>query len=296
MLKNTAGEDLNNWGDKMAKSFKENLKTGAKSFAFLIVLAVVMSAFSGDNSAEENKNVGETTVTEQEVSASQAEAPTEVATPEPTPEVTPEEEKPTKHDDAKVEEDDKPKKSAEEEDLEAEYRAKLAEQETEEEEEEETPIETSSHNEESTITDDSLTADDILWLSTGTSDATTVATTLNSMSLAAQDLQDGIGSKNSLILYAQDLERETEKALDNSNKYTVSSEFSEAQSEYNKAMNDYNKAAKLVIQAMDAYNQGNANTFSSLISQSSEYLKSGSEHSNRATALLKDYNEKHDFN
>lgn len=259
-----------------------NTKKILKAFGWLLLISFIVGIISPDQQETDD-------------TISTAAAPAEVkstTSAEVKPVETPTEEKPVVT----------PTEDQKKDDVSEDYKAKLREQEAkektkeDEKKEEETPIETSTHAKESTTTDSSLTKDDILWANTATSDVTTITTTLNSLTLAAKDTQEGIGSTISLSLYAGDLERETKTALSNSNKYTVSSELAEAQSEYNEALTDYNKAAKLVIQAMDAYNQGDTNTFSSLIGQSAEFLNSGTEHSNKVTALLNDYNQKHGSN
>ena len=87
-------------------------KKVGKAFLFLIVLGMVMSIFSGGDSAEKNTDVKATTINENEVTATKAaETPTEIATPK---QVATPEETPTK------------------EELSDGYKAKLKEQEAEE--------------------------------------------------------------------------------------------------------------------------------------------------------------------
>ena len=87
-------------------------KKVGKVFLFLIVLGMVMSIFSGGDSAEKNTDVKATTITDNEVTATKAaETPTEIATPK---QVATPEETPTK------------------EELSDGYKAKLKEQEAEE--------------------------------------------------------------------------------------------------------------------------------------------------------------------
>ena len=87
-------------------------KKVGKAFLFLIVLGMVMSIFSGGDSAEKNTDVKATTINDNEVTATKAaETPTEIATPK---QVATPEETPTK------------------EELSDGYKAKLKEQEAEE--------------------------------------------------------------------------------------------------------------------------------------------------------------------
>ena len=113
-----------------------NLKKVGKAFMYLFLLSIQISVFSGDNSAE-NKNtyVEATTINETEVSVSKAgNTSAEVETPEATPE-----EKSTKLEDAKVQEDDNTPKKSEDTDLSDEYKARLEEQKEETPEVESTP-------------------------------------------------------------------------------------------------------------------------------------------------------------
>lgn len=101
-----------------------NLKKVGKAFMYLFLLGIVISVFSGNDSAEnKNTNVEATTINETEVSASKAvDTSAEVETPE---------EKHTELEDAKVQEADNISKKSENDDLSDEYKARLEEQEEE---------------------------------------------------------------------------------------------------------------------------------------------------------------------
>lgn len=119
------------------KIFSTFKKIG-KAFLFLIVLGMVMSIFSGDDSAEKNTDVKATTINENEVTATKAaETPTEVET---TKQVATPEESPTK------------------EELFDEYNTKLKEQEAEEasKAEETAEVEETTESEETQTSDTTL--------------------------------------------------------------------------------------------------------------------------------------------
>ncbi len=99
-----------------------NLKKVGKAFMYLFLLGIIISVFSGDDSAEnKNTNVEATTINETEVSASKAvDTSAEVETPEVTPE-----EKPTKFEDANVQKDDNTPNKSEDDDLSDEYKTRL---------------------------------------------------------------------------------------------------------------------------------------------------------------------------
>lgn len=265
----------------MAKSVKENLKAGARAFGYLIVLAVLISAFSGDESDENGKNVAETAVTEQEVAASQtAETPAEVATPEPTPEVTPEEKKVTSLDEARVEDDYILQKS-EEEDLEEEYQAKLREQEEEEEEEQSTP-------DDSGTSTSIASASDNAWATTAQSDMSVVQSDMEGLSKAATN-----EDVSSMKVYADRLYTSTQTAIDNSDEYTVSSDLSDVQEKYRSGMVSYHSAAMACYAGIEAYNSGDLSGAEDSFTTSADLLNAGTNYMNECNRLLNEYIEAH---
>lgn len=268
----------------MAKSFKENLKTGAKAFAYLLVLAVLVSAFDGDNSSEKQTpevppiQPASVNTTEQETGVSVAQAEeTPVETPEPIPEVTQEEKKTVSLEDAKVEDADNiPKKSESSEEA---YEAKLKEQEEETPEEESTPV---------TPDTSDLTSSDKAWIDAMSADSMDVQSDMDGFSRAAtkQDL-------SSMATYCDRLFTSTTTAIDNNKKYTVSSDLQEIQKEYNLGMVAYNWAALHCYAGLKALEDGDATEATASFEATTDSLNSGTEHINKCTKLLDKYNEAH---
>lgn len=89
-----------------------------------------------------------------------------------------------------------------------------------------------------------------------------------------------------LVTYGQYITDDTQKAIDENNQFKVSPKLQEAQKEWGLAMQDYNSAGKLMVKAG---NEGLANIDAEAdINQSTEYLKTGENHYNRANSLCLD--------
>ncbi|MGV8078189.1 MAG: hypothetical protein ACP5N0_13040 [Methanosarcina sp.] len=261
----------------MVKSFKENLKTGAKAFAFLLILAMVMSIFSGNDSDEkqttvvDNTNIKAIELNETGVSVAQAE---EIPAETPEPEVTQEQKKSTSLEDAKVEAaENTPRKSESSEEA---YQAKLKEQ-----EEEETPDEVETP--ESTVS-----SSDMVWISTMLSDMSVVQKDMTGLGKAATN-----NDMVSLKTYTDRLSTSTETAIDDSDKYTVSSDLTAIQKEYRQGMVSYNAAAMACYGGLEAYNSGDMAGFQDSFSTATDLLNAGTERITKCTKLVNEYNEEH---
>lgn len=269
----------------MTKSFKDNLKSGAKTFGYLVVLALLISAFSGDDSDDKDSEVqtAGANIKETEVSASQAaDTPAEAETPEPTseptPEITPEEDLKSL-DDAKA--DYATPVKSEEEDLEEEYQKKLAEQEEAEEEQSTTDdYDTSSS---STISDN-----DLAWITATTADTKRVSKDMTNLGNAASNMD-----VSGMTTYADRLYTSTNDAIETSDSYTVSSDLQPVQKEYRLGMVAYNWAALMCYDAIDALNYGDSAGSTESFEKATEFMDSGTEHITKCSTLLDEYTEEH---
>lgn len=259
----------------MTESFKENIKTGLKTFVFLILLAVVTSAFTGDASSGENTDVKATTLTETEVSTSQA-AETSIEVAGPTPEQV-----------------SVPKEILTKEGVSDEYKERVREQETEEKKEEEgkgkIPEEMSTSEEQSIPgnTDTSSNTDnDISWVSTARSDMATVHSDMQGFATAAKN-QD----ISTLYAYCDMLYTSTLTAINKNDGYSVSSDLKDTQTEYMLAMVSYNWAALMCYDGLKAYDEGNVIGAAESLKASNEFLTSGNEYMEKFNKLMEAYKE-----
>jgi hypothetical protein len=266
----------------MVKSFKENLKTGAKAFAFLLILAMVMSIFSGNDSDEkqttvvDNTNIKAIELNETGVSVAQAE---EIPAETPEPEVTQEQKKSTSLEDAKVEgAENTPRKSESSEEA---YQAKLKKQ------EEHTPVEESTPDEVETPAS-TVSSSDMVWISTMLSDMSVVQKDMTGLGKAATN-----NDMVSLKTYTDRLSTSTETAIDDSDKYTVSSDLTAIQKEYRQGMVSYNAAAMACYGGLEAYNSGDMAGFQDSFSTATDLLNAGTERITKCTKLVNEYNEEH---
>ncbi|OEU42302.1 hypothetical protein BGV40_10180 [Methanosarcina sp. Ant1] len=91
------------------------------------------------------------------------------------------------------------------------------------------------------------------------------------------------GDFKTLVTYGQYIADDTQKAIDENNQFKVSPKLQEAQKEWGLAIQDYNSAGKLMVKAG---NEALANIDAVAdINQSSEYLKTGNNHYNRANQV-----------
>ena len=94
------------------------------------------------------------------------------------------------------------------------------------------------------------------------------------------------GDFKTLVTYGQYIVDDTQKAIDENNQFKVSPKLQEAQKEWGLAMQDYNSAGKLMVKA-DNEALANIDAVAD-INQYTEYLKTGSNHYNRANSLWLD--------
>lgn len=133
--------------------------------------------------------------------------------------------------------------------------------------------------------------DDVEWINTIVSDSNKVQKDLANLDTISNNIKT-TDDLNSLAKYSGYLYDSTQTALINSNKYNVSPELQTTKSEYDEAMSDYNLACAYIYQSVKEYNNGNAKECQSLVGDATYYINSGTGHTNKATALLNDYNEK----
>jgi hypothetical protein len=259
----------------MTKSVKESMKTGVKAFVFLILLSVVTSAFTGDASSGESTDVKATTLTETEVSTSQA-AETSIEVTSPTPEQV-----------------SVPKKNLTKEGFSDEYKERVREQETEEKKEKEgkgkNPEEISTPEEQSipSNTDtSSSTVNDISWVSTARSDMAIVELDMQGFATAAKN-QD----ISTLYMYCDMLYTSTLTAINKNDKYSVSFDLKDTKTEYMLAMAAYNWAALMCYDGLKAYDAGNVIGAAESLKSSNEFLTSGNEYMEKFNKLMEVYKE-----
>ena len=84
---------------------------------------------------------------------------------------------------------------------------------------------------------------------------------------------------------AQNIVDDTQKALDENSKYTISPKYQEAQKEWELALKDYNSAGKTMVEVANEGKAGNPDV--DKINSATSLLDSGTGHMNRATALVK---------
>lgn len=90
---------------------------------------------------------------------------------------------------------------------------------------------------------------------------------------------------DSLATDGQNIVTDTQKALDENSKYTVSSKYQEAQKEWELALKDYNSAGQYMIIVANEGKAGSLN--SENINKAASFSESGTGHLNRASALVK---------
>lgn len=97
-----------------------------------------------------------------------------------------------------------------------------------------------------------------------------------------------VSDYNLLKEYGQDLVNDTQNALDENSKYTVSSQYQETQTEWVQALTDLNSAGKYIVMSADeslAYGVPVRNL--DYEQKIETYTVSGTAHMNRVEALLK---------
>lgn len=246
---------------------------------FVVIFGLVSSlgcSDSDDNSETaieaEDIQTGEAKAAQEEEPAPSGTEETEVIIETPVSEDT-EETDIVSLEEAKTEEEMPEEK---EEDLDEEYRARLAEQDDTEEESEEESV-TSS-----------ISSDDLVWIDVMLDDLADVQEDMNGVSRAAQSNHIA-----SLTVYTDNLYTSTGIAIDHCDKYDVSADLQPVEDEYRLAMVAYNWAAVYCYAGIEAYNAGNAAEATASFNDAAEFINSGTEHTLEATELMNEYNENH---
>lgn len=246
---------------------------------FVVVLGLVSAlgcSESDDNSETaveaEDIQVGEVEAVQEEEPEPASTEETEVVTETPVPEDIQETDI-VSLEEAKAEEEI-PEEN--EEDLDEEYRARLAEQEEAEEEFEEDSV-TSS-----------VSSDDAIWIDVMLDDLADVRADMDDVSAAANN-----NDIASLSVYTDNLYSSTNAAINHCDMYDVSSDLQPVEDEYRLAMVAYNWAAVSCYAGIEAYNAGDDAEFTANFENAVDFINSGTEHTLKATDLMNEYNENH---
>jgi hypothetical protein len=88
-----------------------------------------------------------------------------------------------------------------------------------------------------------------------------------------------------ITVFGRYLIYDTQRAIDDNERYNVSPKYQDAQKEWRLAMQDYNLAGKIMVEAGgEALNNTDASAY---VNQYTAYLNSGNKHANMSYALLK---------
>lgn len=136
-------------------------------------------------------------------------------------------------------------------------------------------------------TSESSNYQDAQWLVTFTTDSTIVANDMKYVSSAITK-----NDYTSLSIYANSLFTDSQKAMDDSDLYSVSPDLQGTKDEYRLAMVQANWAAYYISTGINDFNNGDVQTATSDFNQATQDMKSCGEHANKATKLLNAYNSK----
>ena len=136
---------------------------------------------------------------------------------------------------------------------------------------------------------------DSQWLTTYIADSLVVGNDMKYLGTAL--INTNFTSANndftSASTYANTLYKDSQKAMNNSNLYNVSSDLQSTKDEYQLEMLQAQSAAVYIYYGIEAYNKGNIEAGESEMKQAIQNITSVTEHANRAANLLKAYKSKH---
>ena len=93
--------------------------------------------------------------------------------------------------------------------------------------------------------------------------------------------------------HANSLFIDSQKAMDDSDLYSVSPDLQGIKDEYRSAMVQANWAAYYISTGIEDSNKGDTKTATSDLNQAVQNMKSCTEHTNNLNKMLKSYNSKH---
>jgi hypothetical protein len=135
---------------------------------------------------------------------------------------------------------------------------------------------------------------DSQWLATYLSDSLVVSNDMKYIGTAL--INTNFTSANndfkSVFTYANTLYKDSQKAINDSDLYSVSPDLQSTKDEYRLEMVQANRAAVYIYHGVKAYKKGNVEAGNSDMEQAIQSLYSVTKHANRAASLLKAYKSK----
>ena len=147
-----------------------------------------------------------------------------------------------------------------------------------------TPAEKIEPEAASSSTSETSSYQDIQWTATCGADTTIVTNDINGISTAASNYDF-----TSLSTYADALYKDSQKAIDNSDLYSVSPDLQSAKDEYMMTMVQANWAAVFTSKAVGELENGNTEDGNADLKEATQYMNSFSEHATETTKLLNAY-------
>jgi hypothetical protein len=132
---------------------------------------------------------------------------------------------------------------------------------------------------------------DSQWLATYLSNSLVLANDMKYLGTALINTNFTSANSNftSVSTYANTLYKDSQKAINDSDLYSVSPDLQSAKDEYRLEMVQAKSAAFYIYHGVKAYKKGNTETGDSEMKQAIQSINSVTEHANRAGSLLKAY-------
>lgn len=137
------------------------------------------------------------------------------------------------------------------------------------------------------------TYDDAEWINVVVADTSATSTLMTDMTNVGNACTnaESVGMIQ-IGIYAGYLYESSNAAFQRSNSCSVSPELQPTKDEYDQALSDINTGSRFIIGAVDAYNEGDADTAISTFELAKTFIDSGGQHFVTATNLLNAYNKK----